>query len=462
MKPQELPEAQTPLTPLVRPLQRFLSTESASGIVLIAAAALALAIANSPWAHAYHSFWHTKLSIGAGDYAHAMSLEHWVNDGLMVIFFLLVGLEIKRELLIGELRSFSRSALPVAAAIGGMLVPALIYTAFNHGREGSSGWGVPMATDIAFAAGVLALVGRGIPTSVKVLLLAIAIVDDLGAVVVIALFYTSKINTTALALAGLFFLALAMLNLLRVHRPTPYLLLGVGLWAATLASGIHATIAGVLLAFTIPATRLLEERPYLTHARSLLDAFEKETLVTPDKITEEQSHALISLEHASKVVQTPLARVEHALLKPVAFLIVPLFAFANAGVSLGLGGTDNSAEATQAVHAAGSTWVFLGTFLGLVLGKPLGVLLACLLVVKLKIASLPAGATLRQITAVATLCGIGFTMSLFVANLAFPPELPTSQPLLNAAKIAILAASLGAGLAGAIILLTARKTLPTA
>lgn len=457
MRLQELPEATTPLTPLIRPLQRFLSAETASGVVLIIAAALALVIANSPWGQDYHSFWQTKLSIGVGSFSHAMSLEHWVNDGLMVIFFLLVGLEIKRELLIGELRSFSRAALPVAAAIGGMLVPALIYFVLNRGREGAAGWGIAMATDIAFAAGVLSICGRGVPISVKVLLLAIAIVDDLGAVLVIAVFYTSSIKLTALAVAGFFLLVLVAFNLLRVHRPLPYLLVGVGLWAATLASGVHATIAGVVLAFTIPVTRLIEERPYLLHSRGLLDIFEKETRINPDHITDLQSHALTSLVQASEGVQTPLARVEHALVRPVAFLIVPLFAFANAGVSLGLGSHEPAPTTAPESQPAGSTYVFLGTLLGLVLGKPLGVLAACVLTIKLKIASLPTGATVRQLIAVAILCGIGFTMSLFVANLAFP----SPHPLLDPAKLAILAASVVAGVTGAVILLTTKKQGPT-
>lgn len=425
------------VAPLLQPLHAFFSAESAGGIVLMIAAIAALIWANSPAGDSYPHFWHLKLSISAGSLSHSMSFEHWVNDGLMVIFFLLVGLEIKRELLLGELASIRRAALPVAAAIGGMIVPALIYTAFNFRGPGAAGWGVPMATDIAFAVGVLALVGRNVPFALKVFLLAIAIVDDLGAVLVIAIFYTSKISGAALGLAGLFLAALVVLNILQVHRPLPYILLGLGLWAATLASGIHATIAGVLVAFTIPATRQIEERPYIIYIRQMLAAFEKDTEVDSGKITHDQSHAIKSMEEAAQAVQTPLARVEHALLRPVNFLIVPIFALANAGVDLRSG-----------VGAAFSSPIMWGVLVGLVVGKVVGVVLASCIAIKCGIASLPQGATPRQVLGIAALCGIGFTMSLFVANLAFPGH----EEYLAASKVGILGASVTAGVLGALIL----------
>ncbi len=433
----DTPVASSRLAPLLRPVDAFLSAESAGGIVLIVSALAALAWANSPWGDSYSHFWHAKLSVSVGGYSHAMSLEHWVNDGLMVIFFLLVGLEIKRELLVGELASVRRATLPIAAAIGGMVVPALIYFAFNANGPGATGWGVPMATDIAFAVGVLALVGRSVPTSVKVFLLAIAIVDDLGAVLVIAIFYTNQISGIALLVAGIFLVALIGLNILRVHQPLPYLLLGVGLWAATLFSGIHATIAGVLLAFTIPASRQLQERPYVDYMREMLNCFERDVSAVPDTITGDQSHAIKAMEEASQGVQTPLARVEHALLMPVNFLIVPLFALANAGVDLRGGATS----------ALGSpiTW---GVLLGLLLGKPVGVLLASWAALKTGKASLPEGANVRQIVGVSFLCGIGFTMSLFVGNLAFPGQ----ADHLAATKVGILAASLVSAVVGGGIL----------
>jgi NhaA family Na+:H+ antiporter len=438
---QRSPIRQSRLAPLLQPLHAFLSAESAGGIVLLLCAIAAMAWANSPWGDSYQHFWHAKLSISLGERSHGMTLAHWVNDGLMVVFFLLVGLEIKRELLIGELASVRRAMLPIAAAVGGMVVPALLYFSLNRGGAGARGWGVPMATDIAFAIGVLALVGRSVPMSVKVFLLAVAIVDDLGAVLVIALFYTGQLSGGALAVAGFFLIALILLNALRVHRPLPYMLLGVGLWLATLYSGVHATIAGVLLAFTIPASRQIEEEPYVEHARRMLDRFERDAAVAPDKVTEDQGHALKSIEEASQAVQTPLARVEHALLMPVNFLIVPLFALANAGVDL-----------RGSVGARLDSPVTWGVILGLVVGKPVGVLMASWLAFKTGLSTFPAGASVRQLVGVGVLCGIGFTMSLFVANLAFPEPLPE----LAAAKVGILAASLIAGVGGAAVIAGAR------
>ena len=438
-----LPVKPSKIDPLLKPIYAFLAAESAGGVLLLLATVAALAWANSPWGHTYHDFWYQKLTLTLGSLSHAMSLEHWVNDGLMVIFFLLVGLEIKREIVIGELASVRKAALPIVAAIGGMVVPASIYAAFNIRGEGSPGWGVPMATDIAFAVGVLALVGKGIPATVKIFLLAIAIVDDLGAVLVIALFYTSDISMAALAAAGGFLFALALLNFWGVHRPLPYMLLGIGLWIATLFSGVHATIAGVLLAFTIPATRQAEEADYLKYMNKMLSRFGRDATNIPDKITHDQSHALKAMEEASQAVQTPLARVEHALLTPVSFFIVPLFALANAGVDVRHG----------AAEAAGSpiTW---GIFLGLLLGKPIGVLGASFIALKTGIATLPAGGNLKQIAGVGVLCGIGFTMSLFVANLAFGKV----DHLLTDAKIGILAASLVSGIVGGLIIATAKSS----
>jgi NhaA family Na+:H+ antiporter len=429
------------LAPLLRPVHAFLSAESAGGILLLLSAIAALVWANWPGGQSYHHFWRAELGVEIGRTSHVMSLERWVNDGLMVLFFLLVGLEIKRELLVGELASFRRASLPVAAALGGMIVPALIYVALNAHGAGSAGWGIPMATDIAFAVGVLALVGRALPTSAKVFLLAVAIVDDLGAVLVIAIFYTRHISTTALIIAGAFLAALVMLNILRVHRPLPYVLLGIGLWAATLYSGIHATVAGVLLASTIPASRQIEETTFLDYARRMLAQFEVDAKAVPDQITEDQSHSLKAMEEASQAVQTPLARVEHALLKPVNFVIVPLFALANAGVDVRSG-------AGPALNSR----VMWGVLLGLVLGKPLGILLASWTATKSGLAVLPEGTTWRAVVGISVLCGIGFTMSLFVANLAFGGQ----ENLLTAAKVGILAASVVAGVAGGAIVRRAR------
>lgn len=434
---QDLSIRPSRLAPILEPVSAFLHAESAGGIVLMVATVVALVWANSPWADGYNNLWHAYVSVGFGEHALKMSLAHWVNDGLMAVFFLLVGLEIKRELLLGELSSPRHAALPLAAAVGGMVVPALLYAAFNFRGEGRAGWGIPMATDIAFAVGVLAIVGRSLPQSVKVFLLAIAIVDDLGAVLVIAFFYTSSINALALASAGGFLAVLVLLNLLRVHSPLPYILLGVGLWFATLSSGLHATIAGVLLAFTIPATRQLDERPFVDMVKRATADFERDVTTNPDQVTGDQSHALKVIEELSQAVQTPLARVEHALLMPVNFLIVPLFALANAGVSFVGGETDLARTARDPVM-----W---GVLIGLVVGKPVGVMLMSWLAIKTGVASLPERATWAQVAGVAVLCGIGFTMSLFVANLAFPDQ----AGHLAAAKVGILAASAICGVAGA-------------
>ena len=438
-----VPLTQSRLTRLLPPVNAFFATESAGGIVLLLSAITALVWANSPWSHSYYELWHTQLSVGTGKFSHSMSFQHWVNDGLMVVFFLLVGLEIKRELLIGELASRRRAALPVAAAVGGMIAPALIYVAINSHSPGMRGWSIPMATDIAFAVGVLALVSRSVPVSIKVFLLAIAIVDDLGAVLVIAFMYTQNISVVALGGAALFLGLLILLNIFGVHRPFPYIVLGVGLWLTTLYSGIHATIAGVLLALTIPATRQIEEGPYVAYVRRMLEYFEHDTALVPDRITEDQSFALKAMEEASQAVQTPLARIEHALLKPVNFFVMPVFALANAGLDLRSG-----------VISGLVSPVSLGTLFGLLLGKPLGVLLATWLSLKIGIASMPRAATWQQIVGVAVLCGIGFTMSLFVANLA----LDGHKELLASAKIGILVASLTAGIVGGGIVALARSS----
>jgi NhaA family Na+:H+ antiporter len=442
MNPIARPYRSSHLAPVLRPINAFLSAESAGGVLLMVAAVLALIWANSPWHQTYTDFWHGKFTVAAGSYKLALSVEHWVNDGLMVIFFLLVGLEIKREVLFGELTSLKRASLPFAAAIGGMAVPALVFLAFNAGTSGAAGWAVPTATDIAFAIGVLAIVGKSVPTSVKVFLLAVAIVDDLGAVLVIALFYTSQISVPALGVAAAFLAGLILLNLLRVHRPFPYLLLGLGLWAATLASGVHATVAGVLLAFTIPASRRIEETPYVVYMREMLTEFERDATAVPDRITEDQSHALKAMEEASQAVQTPLARVEHALLTPVTVFIVPIFALANAGVSVREGVTDQFRNP-----------IFWGVLLGLFVGKPIGVLGASWLAVRSGVASLPEGGTWRHVVGVSALCGIGFTMSLFIGNLAFAG----AGALLVGTKFGILAASVLAGGVGALLLRGAQR-----
>ncbi|PYE42644.1 sodium/proton antiporter (NhaA family) [Rhizobium sp. PP-F2F-G20b] len=373
-------------------LRHFLHNEAAGGIILMVVAALAIATANSPLAETYFQILHVYIG--------PLSLQHWINDALMAIFFLLVGLEIKREMLDGQLSTWSRRILPGAAAAGGMIVPALIYVYFNwDDRSTLRGWAIPTATDIAFALGVISLFGRRVPTSLKIFLAALAIIDDLGAVIVIALFYTAGLNLLALAAAAVVVGLLVWLNRTGVKSLGPYLALGAVLWVLVFASGVHATLAGVILALTIPLK------------------------LTPG--TPEAHHS-----------ESPLHRLEHALHKPVAFAIVPIFGFANAGVSF--------TGVTTAVFAEPLT---MGVATGLVLGKLIGVLGTVAVLVKLDIADLPAQASWGQMTGVALLCGIGFTMSLFIGLLAFND--PTVQDHL---KIGILMGSFTAGTLGALFL----------
>ena len=436
MEPTPNPFKPSRLAPVLQPVDAFLAAESAGGVVLMLSALAALVWANSPWGDSYQHFWHTQLSVSLAGHAHAMSLEHWVSDGLMVVFFLLVGLEIKRELLIGELASPRRAALPIAGAIGGMAVPALIYLAFNAGGPGRAGWGVPMATDIAFALGVLALLGNRVPAALKVFLAAFAIADDIGAVLVIALFYTAKIHFAALVVGFGFLVLAALANWSGIRRPLVYVLLGLVIWVAFLESGVHATVAGVLLAMTIPASARLDPAPFLARSRNVLDRFEQANRPSNILTNAERQAALHTLENAAEQAQTPLLRLEHALHPWVSFFIMPVFALANAGVPLGGAG---GAGITSSVP--------LGIIAGLVLGKPLGVTLFAWLAVRSGLAAKPQGVTWAHLHGAGWLGGIGFTMALFIAGLAFAD--PAS---LAAAKLGILSASLIAGVIGFVLL----------
>jgi NhaA family Na+:H+ antiporter len=400
----------------------------------MAATLIALVWANSPFADAYTSLWRTTLTIGAGDLSLSKSLHLWINDGLMAIFFLVVGLEIKREALVGELASPRRAILPIAAAVGGAVLPAILFILIAGGDpEAARGWGVPMATDIAFALGVLALLGSRAPVGLKVFLTALAIVDDLLAVLVIALFYTSDTSMTALAAAAAIFVVLVAVNRLGVRRPLVYALLGIGLWIAVLQSGIHATVAGVLLAMTIPARTRIDPSDFLARARGFIDDFGRDVGEDPDAA---HHAALWELEDLTESAQAPMLRMEHALHPWVAFLIVPLFALSNAGVPL-FG--DPVAIATEPV--------VLGIVIGLIVGKQVGITMAAWLVVRAGLASLPRGVSWRHIYGAAWLGGIGFTMSLFVGALAFG-----ESPALALSKIGILSASVIAGVVGYLIL----------
>ncbi len=422
---------------LVMPFQEFFQAESASGIVLLVVAAIALVWANSPWAAGYFHLWETHLVVGGGPIQLDYSLHYWINDGLMAVFFFMVGLEIKRETKVGELASPKQAALPIAAAIGGMLFPAAIYFALNVGTPDVHGWGVPMATDIAFALGVLALLGDRVPSGLKIFLAALAIVDDLGAVLVIALFYSAGIDWSMLAYGGVVFIILVGANLGGIRRPAVYAILGLLLWYFFLKSGVHATIAGVLLATTIPAKTRINVPQFVASARAYLAEFEEDGL-RPDPahpLTARQEEALEQLEEAAEEVQSPLLSIEHAIVPWVAYGIMPLFALANAGVAL----------KPEVVQGLGSP-VVLGIALGLLIGKPLGVGLFSWLAVKLGLAGFPAGVRGMHLVGVGFLAGVGFTMSLFIANLAF------TDTTLELSKVGVLAASTVAGLVGFMIL----------
>ena len=421
---------------LLRPFQAFFELEASGGIVLLACAATALAWANGPWAETYFRLWETVITVGPERFALSKPLLLWVNDGLMAVFFFVVGLEIKREVLTGELSSWTNAVLPVVAALGGMVVPALIYAGLYIGQSSIRGWGIPMATDIAFSLGALALLGSRVSPSLKVFLTAVAIVDDLGAVLVIALFYTAELSWTSLGAAALFLAALLAANRAGVHRTPVYALLGLGLWAAFLVSGVHATVAGVLLAMTIPARCRIEGEEFLERGRALLDAFALDCEPGRKVLSENQRDAVASLEVAGLHVEAPLTRLERLLHPWVAFAIMPIFALANAGVTLGAG----------ALSAAGSN-IAIGVALGLFLGKQLGVTVFSWAFIRAGVATLPTGATWRQLYGVSGLCGIGFTMSLFIASLAF-----TDPAMLESAKIGILTASLISGVYGYAVL----------
>jgi NhaA family Na+:H+ antiporter len=410
-------------------MREFIENNASGGIVLFAAALLALAWSNSPFSGSYEELWETPIGLTFGDRTFELTLRHWINDGLMAIFFLYVGLEIKRELVVGELDSRQRALLPVAAAIGGAAVPALIFIAVvGIGSAETRGWGVPMATDIAFVLGVLALLGSRAPLAVRIFVTALAIVDDLLAVVVIAVFYTAELSFAHVAAASVFVVLLAGANWLGARRAIVYAVLGVGLWLAVLGSGVHPTVAGVLLAITIPARARVSPREFVARARSTVDDLTEQS----DQSPQHRQEKLSELRDVAREAQAPMIAIEHGLSRWVAFLIVPVFALANAGVSL-----------TGDVAAAVADPVFLGIVAGLILGKQLGITAGAWLVVRIGWAKLPPGVTWRLVYGAAWLCGIGFTMSLFIADLAFG-----SSDSLRAAKIAILVASVIAGVVG--------------
>lgn len=426
-----------PIEMLASPFVRFARMKAASGLLLFGSAVAAMVIANSRWGDLYHALWSRELTIQIASLTLTASFHAWLNDCLMSIFFFLVGLEIKREILVGELSSLRQAAFPFAAAIGGTVVPALCYLLLAHGTEIAHGWGVPMATDIAFALGVLSVLGHHAAPSVKVFVTALAIVDDIVAVLVIAIFYSSHVSVPSL-IAGLLGVALAFgANLLGIRRPSVYTILGAGIWVAMLRSGVHATVAGVLLALTIPARTYLPRAAFLVRTRRLLDIYEQSA---PSSF--EADAALHTLETEITLVKPPLHRIEEALEPWVSFLIMPLFAFANAGVHI-----------EGPLLASMLEPVFLAVVFGLVVGKPLGVWLFAWLATKAGWAERPRGTSWASIFGASCLCGLGFTMALFIATLAFGPG-----HLLDSAKMGAMGASAIAGIVGATILVRLNAT----
>lgn len=430
-----------PLEPLfgqvLSPFERFLRRTTAGGIILIGTSLLSLLIANSQWGEGFHQFWEQPMALAFGSWELRQSLHHWVNDGLMALFFLLVGLEIKREVLVGELSSLRDAALPIGAAIGGMAVPALIYSLFNYGTSSASGWGIPMATDIAFAIGILVLLAWRVPRSLIIFLTALAIVDDLGAVFVIALFYTHEINLIALSWAALVLAMLILFNRGGIRHPLPYIIAGILLWYLTLMSGLHATVAGILLALTIPAKPAFTPEQFDQRLQELGQGFHAAVLdpFAPDHPLSNHRMATIAenVERAAMSVQPPLQRMEHGLSTWVTFLVIPVFALANAGIDF------SHIDIATSISAP----VTLGVMFGLVLGKFIGISGSCWLILKSGLGQMPQGMNWRHLTGAAWLGGIGFTMSLFIGGMAF-----TDPRQFEDAKLGILLSSLIAAIIG--------------
>ncbi|GIU98956.1 MAG: Na(+)/H(+) antiporter NhaA [Actinomycetota bacterium] len=417
---------------IVRPLQAFLATEAASGVLLLAATVVALAWANSPWRGLYERVWHTELVIGLGRWRLAHDLHGWVTDGLMTLFFLVVGLEIKREILTGELRDPRAAAAPILAAVGGMIVPALLYLAVTDGGPDARGWGIPMATDIAFAVGVLTLVARAAPPGLKPFLLTLAIVDDIGAILVIALFYSAGVSPEPLLVAVGLCLLVVVLQRIRVRATAVYVVLGAAVWVAVGASGVHPTIAGVVLGLLTPAVPFQRPATVSREAHRVADETVDEPF-PPDA----DAPSWLYLAGLAREAVSPLARAEAFLHPWVSFLIVPLFALANAGVDLSAGALADAAGSATA----------LGVVLGLVVGKPVGIVGASWLASRSGLGRLPQGAAWRDMAGLGMVAGIGFTVSLLITELAFG-----GTPSLEVAKVGILAASILAGGAGALLL----------
>ncbi|MBL0708364.1 MAG: Na+/H+ antiporter NhaA [Sulfurimonas sp.] len=416
------------------PFEHFLHAQTTTGLVLMFMTIVSLVLANSPLYEAYSHFFHIKVDFNVGDWKISHTIHHWINDGLMAIFFFMVGLEIKREILIGELSNIKVAILPILAALGGMVLPALIFTSINYGGEGASGWGIPMATDIAFAISALVLLGKRVSPALVTFLVALAIVDDLGAVIVIAIFYTEQINMLPLVLSGATFALMLAFNRFGIHAVLPYFLLGLMMWFFMLESGVHATIAGVIAALAIPSKAKRTAIDLSHGARNLLDEYDNYPIATDNTMHENQKAILTNMKERILAVEAPAARLEHSLHLPVSLVVIPLFALANAGIAIDF----------SSIGATIMGPISLGIIAGLIIGKVLGIAGVAWLAIKLGIAKLPKDSTMNQIFGVSFLGGIGFTMSIFVADLAYLGD----EELIFQAKVGILAASLFAGIFG--------------
>ncbi len=416
-------------------IKKYINEESIGGIILIFATIIALIWANSTWYSTYHYVWHElKAGFGIGGFRMEKSIGHWINDGLMALFFFTVGLEIKREIMGGELSTFKKASLPIFAAIGGMVIPALFYTviAYNY-PEYIDGWGIPMATDIAFALGLLALLGKRVNINLKIFLTALAIADDLGAVMIIAIFYTDSIDYTELITAAVFMSVLVIANFAGVRRAVFYAVVGfAGVWVSFVYSGVHATIAGVLIALTIPARTKISEYHFVDRICTLTEEFKKMPETGNTLLSEKQVHLLGELEQLNDNAHSPLQKLEHAMHPITMYFILPLFALSNAGVHI------QGSIIDMILHP-----ISLGIMAGLVLGKLLGISLFTHLVVFVGLAKLPEGVTWKQIYGAAMLAGIGFTMSMFIADLAF-----VNDEFKQIAKVGIMMASLVSAIGG--------------
>lgn len=421
---------------LLLPIKSFINKQTSVGILIIISAILAMIVANSPYANIYHNFWKQELYIGYNNAVLNKTVLHWINDGLMSIFFFMVGLELKREIMSGELSSFRKALLPIFAAIGGMIFPALIFIYFNFGLDSIKGWGIPMATDIAFALGVLYLLGNKVPLSLKIFLTAIAVIDDLGAILVVAFFYTSEIMLNNLAMGGVFLTLLVLANLFGIRNPIVYAIAGIGgLWMAIMLSGVHATIAAVLAAFAIPTSKKINTPLFLRKVKMLSYNIKQKLNSTSSNKNKTEDEITNLIEKFSLLTQDatpPLQRLESGLHSLVSFIILPIFAFANAGVTL-------DSNSFNYIFSD----VAIGILLGLLIGKFIGIVLFTKLMVFFKISKLPPNVEWKHVYGIGFLAAMGFTMSLFITELAFEDDI-----LLTKAKIGILSASAIAGLIG--------------